>query len=110
PGYVTFTVSPPFDVAPSEGSRIVVFQQTWQMYIVDNAVDNACSHGLPADTYGLIQCTGGLIGVYNSIADSVIEANAQVDTGGIRLSADYNVDEGGNRSTPRARAVVDCAG
>jgi hypothetical protein len=110
PGYVTFTVSPPFDVAPAEGSRIVVFQQTWQMYIVDNAVDNACSHRLPAETYDLIRFNGGLIGVYNSISDSVIEANAQVDTGGIRLSADYNVDEVGNSSTQRAMYFVDVRG
>jgi hypothetical protein len=46
PGHVTFAVSPPFDVVPSLGSRIIIYQQTWQIYIVDNAIDNASSHTL----------------------------------------------------------------
>lgn len=110
PGHVTFTVSPPFDVVPSLGSRIIIYQQTWQTYIVDKAVDNACSHTLSGDVYGLISFSGGLIGVYNSISDSVIEANTQIDTAGIRLSSDYNVDDVGLLSTQRGMYFLDVRG
>jgi hypothetical protein len=61
PGHVTFAVSPPFDVVPSLGSRIIIYQQTWQIYIVDNAIDNACSHTLTFTVHLDAQPAGDMV-------------------------------------------------
>lgn len=86
------TVSPPFGVTPVVGeSRIIVSQQAWQMYLVDNSVDNQCSQGL-AD-YTLLHWNGGTLGFFGSAADSVIDSNEQQHTAGILVSSQYVADD-----------------
>lgn len=88
---IELTVSPPFDVMPVAGeehSRIVVSQQAWQLYIVNNVIDNTCST-MRADW--ATSWTGGLIGLSGPAADSVIAGNTQIDTAGIFVGSAYNV-------------------
>jgi hypothetical protein len=71
PGHVTFAVSPPFDVVPSLGSRIIIYQQTWQIYIVDNAIDNASSHTLTFTVHLDAQPAGDMVVTATSTAGNM---------------------------------------
>jgi hypothetical protein len=83
--HITFTVSPAFDVVPVAGhSRVLVAEQAWQLYYVDNTIDNTCSAKLTnLGTHWI----GGLIAFFGNVADSVIDGNVQIDTGGISLNS-----------------------
>ncbi len=86
-GGITLTVSPAWDVIPQATSRIAVATEYWQVYIVDNTVDQRqplCTKGnLEKPSGGVIQFWGG------AYADSVIEGNTQYDTDGIRVGLGY---------------------
>ncbi|MDP9119868.1 MAG: hypothetical protein M3O15_00600 [Acidobacteriota bacterium] len=101
-GDLRLFVSPSFDVAPSAGdlappgglpSRIIVSEQAWQSYVVDNLVDNSCSTGRFIQDHGfggfVSHWNEGLIGFGGSGADNVIEANSQNKTQGILLTTTY---------------------
>jgi hypothetical protein len=112
---IQFAVSPPFDVLPVvQQSRILVSQQSWQLYIVDNVInndtliDNTHTHACAAllarawtDTdyaytgdqlKDLHYASIGLIGTYVSTVDSAIEANRLTNTAGISVDATYFTD------------------
>jgi hypothetical protein len=86
-GAITFTVSPAWDVIPQLTSWVTVATEYWQIYIVDNTVDQRqplCTKGnLEKPSGGVIQFWGG------AYADSVIEGNTQYDTDGIRVGLGY---------------------
>ena len=91
-GNITFTVSPVFDVLPTTASRIIVSQQSWQAYFVDNEVDNTCSTTLADFTAGQTKLhynNQGIIGLFGSAADTVVEANKLFKTAGIFVNTTY---------------------
>ena len=109
---IQFTVSPPFDVLPApRHSHIIVSQQSWQLYIVDNIIDNGCSTDLStytgvsdytAGTSGLHYNNQGLIGLSASTVDSAIESNQQFKTAGIYVNTSYHANY-------RVGPCADCA-
>jgi hypothetical protein len=85
---VTFTVSPAWDVIPQSTSRVVVALQYWQVYTVDNSIDQRqplCTKLNPNKPMG------GVITLDGQTADSVVEGNVQHDTSGIQLNNAYTV-------------------
>jgi hypothetical protein len=86
---VTFDITPGWDVIPTTGSTVVVSREYYQVYTVDNFVDQRTTS----------QCTkgnankpaGGLIGIYGQTTDSAIEGNQQFDTSGISVGTNYLV-------------------
>lgn len=93
-GTIAFRVSPAFDVLPAAGtSRILVSEQSWQTYLVDNVVDNHCSappNALPANLRGWP--SKGILGIYGNMTDSALESNTQSYAQGIAFSSQYGVD------------------
>jgi hypothetical protein len=95
-GPVTFTVSPAWDVPPQTMSQITVAKTLWQVYVVDNYVDQRTY-----DDQGAPLCrksnankpAGGLIQLYGQTSDSVVEGNRQYDSGGINLSMGYTLND-----------------
>lgn len=91
PNGIDFLVAPAFDVPPvPQASRVIVSEQTWQLAIVDNTIDNTCSLSLP--DYKNLHWNGGLINLYGSTADSAIESNEQLYAQGIFVYAQYGAD------------------
>jgi len=87
---VTFTVSPDWDVVPQATSTLVVSREFWQVYVVDNLVDQRqplCTKG------NANKPAGGAIGFYAQTADSVMEGNKQFDTSGLSLGLKYSVPD-----------------
>jgi len=86
-----FTVSPAFDVAPREGSSVVVGMQNWQTYVLDNHIDQSsplCVNGPKKER------SGGMIVFYAPTADSVIAGNEQIATGGVAAAHQYMLKPG----------------
>jgi hypothetical protein len=85
-----FKVAPAWDVVPTEASRIAVGREYWQVYTVDNLVDERqplcqkSNRSRPA---------AGVIGMWAQSADSVIEGNHQYDSDGILVQQAYLVSE-----------------
>jgi hypothetical protein len=87
---VTFTVTPAWDVIPQTTSRILVEREYWQVYTVDNSIDQRqplCTKGNTSKPMG------GVIGLYGPWGDSAIEGNQQHDTSGIFLYNQYTVTD-----------------
>jgi len=85
---MTFTVSPPFDVVPVAGeSRIGVSRQDWQVYVVDNAVDNRGQICTRDNVNGMKWA--GIIGMSSVATDSTFDGNIQEQSSGISIDADY---------------------
>jgi O-antigen/teichoic acid export membrane protein len=98
-GMVTLRISPSWDVVPSGGrARAILGMQFWQVYVVANAVNHAAP---PCRKANLNGPHGGVIVVAALFADSVIEANRQVETDGIEIFRDY---------TPRTKSCPSCGG
>lgn len=85
---VVFTVSPAWDVIPGPDSMVTTSKEYWQVYTVDNFVDQR----QPECTKGNVnQPAGGTIGFWAGSSDSAIEGNQQFDTSGIQYSVAYSV-------------------
>ena len=90
-GRTTFTVEPRWDVVPTRNkTRIAVGREYWQVYTVDNEVDQR--QPLCAKS-NRMRLTAGGIGMWAQSADSVIEGNRQFDTDGILTQQGYILPE-----------------
>lgn len=107
---VTYTVSPPFDVAPVAGqSRVIIGNPAWQAYVVDNVIDDTCSVGLvtPENKHLYHFYSTGVIMVYSSGSDVAIESNHLSYTSGIEISAFYTDDTTVDKYTHKPQYFVD---
>lgn len=87
----TFNVAPEWDVVPAPGlTRIAVGREFWQLYAVDNAVDDRMP--LCQKSNRSRHDAGGIV-LWAQSADSVIESNRQYDTDGILVQQNYIVPE-----------------
>ncbi len=89
---ITFTVTPAWDVVPQpSNSKATVARQFWQMYTVDNYVDNRnvtnddCAGTSPNKVKKY-----GLISLYGMMADGAVEGNIQHQSDGVLLSGIYS--------------------
>jgi hypothetical protein len=81
------SVTPPFDVAPTSGSRVIVAAQYWHAFVVDNLVDDSISmSGVPLE---LQTGSAGVINFYGSAADSTFESNTLIAASGLVIDATY---------------------
>jgi hypothetical protein len=87
----TFDIAPAWDVVPAaQLTRISVGREFWQLYVLDNQVDNR--RPLCQKSNRSRRVAGG-IGMWAQSADSVIAANHQYDSDGIFLNAIYRTPE-----------------
>jgi len=94
----TFRVTPEWDVAPVPGvTRIAVGREFWQLYALDNRVDNR--QPLCQKSNRSRRAAGGIT-LWAQSADSVIGGNRQYDSDGILVQQNYIVEE---------HACPDCA-
>ena len=94
---VVFTVYPAWDVIPGPDSVVTTSKEYWQVYTVDNFVDERqpeCTKG------NANQPAGGAIGFWGGSADSAIEGNQQFDTSGIQYSLAYSVQSATYSTAP----------
>ena len=85
---VVFTVSPAWDVVPGPDSVVTTSKEYWQVYTVDNFIDQRqpeCTKG------NANQPAGGTIAMWGGSSDSAIEGNQQFDTSGIEYNLTYTV-------------------
>lgn len=80
---VTFRVVPRFDVLPDAGSLVTDGRLFWQTYTLANHIDHRAPLCLKSNR---TRHGGGLIVLYASTVDSVVEGNEQFDTSGIEAS------------------------
>lgn len=85
---VTFNITPGWDVIPTTNSSVVVSREYYQVYTVDNLIDQRSPLCTKANA---TRPAGGLIGIYGHTTDSAIEGNQQFDTNGISVSTNYMV-------------------
>ena len=87
----TFRVSPAWDVVPAPGtSRLAVGREFWQLYAIDNEVDN---RKLPCLKSNRNRQNAGVITLWAQNADSVIAGNRQYDSAGIFVQQNYVTPE-----------------
>ena len=84
----TFAVSPAWDVVPGPDSMVTTAKEYWQLYTVDNYVDQRQPECQKSNAN---QPSGGEIGIWAGSSDSAIEGNQQYDTGGIQYNLAYRV-------------------
>lgn len=90
-GETTFEVYPAWDVLPVPGkTRIAVGREYWQVYTVDNEVDERQPLCKKSNSW---RPTAGVIGIWAQAADSVIEGNRQYDSDGILTQQAYILPE-----------------
>lgn len=85
---VTLTVSPAWDVVPGPDSVVTTAKEYWQLYTVDNYVDQRQPECQKSNAN---QPSGGVIGLWAGSSDSAIEGNQQYDTSGIQYDLAYKV-------------------
>jgi hypothetical protein len=86
-----FTVTPDWDVVPVPGrTRIAIGREYWQLYAVDNRVDNRQPLCQKSNRSRRV---AGLIGLWAQSADSVIAGNHQYDSDGIFVQQVYVVPQ-----------------
>ena len=78
---VAMTVTPAFDVLPQADGLVVVGRIFWQVYTLANTIDHRTPLCLKSNR---TRPSGGLIVLYASTVDSVVEGNTQYDTSGIQ--------------------------
>jgi hypothetical protein len=87
----TFRVAPDWDVVPIPGSsRLAIGREFWQLYVLDNHVDNRrplCQKSNRS------RRGAGQIVLWAQSADSVIAGNHQYDSDGIFLQQNYILPE-----------------
>ena len=87
----TFKVTPEWDVVPSAGrTRIEIGREYWQLYAVDNEVDNRQPLCQKSNRSRRV---AGVIAIWAQSADSVIAGNHQYDSDGIFVQQVYAVPE-----------------
>jgi hypothetical protein len=90
-GRTIFTVAPRWDVIPVPAqTRIAVGREFWQLYVLDNLVDNRqplCQKSNRS------RRAAGVITMWAQSADSVIAGNRQYDSDGIFVQQNYVVPE-----------------
>jgi hypothetical protein len=87
----TFNVAPDWDVVPVLGqTRIAIGREFWQLYTIDNVVDDKKP---PCQKSNRSRHDAGGIVLWAQSADSVIEGNRQYDTDGILVQQNYIVAE-----------------
>ncbi|HWW81335.1 MAG TPA: hypothetical protein VNY82_17180, partial [Steroidobacteraceae bacterium] len=94
---VTFTVSPAWDVAPAADSLVTTAKEYWQVYAVDNFVDQRQPLCQKSNAN---KPSGGVIGFWAGSSDSAIEGNQQYDTSGILYSLAYDVQSARYGTSP----------
>jgi hypothetical protein len=87
---VIFRVTPAWDVPPESDSQVVITKQYWQVYVVDNFIDQSTPTCQKSNVY---EPAGGKIVLWGQTADSVVEGNTQHDTSGILMGVGYNLDD-----------------
>ena len=87
---VTFTVFPGWDVIPQPASRVTISREYWQVYTVDNLIDQRQPLCQKSNAN---KPAGGMIMMYGPTAHSAIEGNRQYDTSGIGLGHAYTVHD-----------------
>ena len=80
---VSFVVFPSLDVTPGPRSLVTAGRIYWQAYTLGNTIDHREPACLKSNR---TRPSGGLITLYASTVDSVVEGNEQYDTSGILLS------------------------
>jgi hypothetical protein len=87
----TFGIAPDWDVVPAAGlSRMAIGREFWQVYAVDNQIDNRqplCQKSNRS------RRAGGQIVMWAQSADSVIAGNRQYDSDGIFVQQNYIIHE-----------------
>ena len=94
---VVFTVSPAWDVVPAADSLVTTAKEYWQVYTVDNFIDQRqpeCTKG------NANQPAGGTIAMWAGSSDSAIEGNQLYDTSGILYSLAYGVQSSQYGTSP----------
>jgi hypothetical protein len=87
----TFKVTPDWDVVPIPlRTRIAIGREYWQLYAVDNRVDNRQPLCQKSNRSRRV---AGMIGMWAQSADSVIAGNHQYDSDGIFVQQVYMVPE-----------------
>ena len=95
---ITFTVAPAWDVPPQVTSQVTIEKQFWQVYIVDNYIDQRLSSGCTKANPD--KPSGGSITVAGQTTHAVIEGNRQYDTSGIGIYTAYTVTDPNYSSVP----------
>lgn len=85
---VTLTVSPAWDVPPGADSLVTTSKEYWQVYTVDNFVDQRQPECQKSNAS---KPSGGVIAIWAGSSDSVIEGNQQYDTSGILFNLAYDI-------------------
>lgn len=88
---VTLNVTPAFDVLPDASSLVTLTRAYWQVIVVNNQIEQrkTVTDSEPLCTKANSLQMGGVILLYASTADSVIEGNQQFDTDGIQVAHTY---------------------
>lgn len=94
PGTSKITVTPAWDVMPDSDSLVTVSKQMWQAYVVDNIIDN---RNCPENPNGWRKA--GMIGLANTISDSLVDGNALYKTGGVFVPVQYNKEKPATEAT-----------
>jgi len=90
-GLTTIRVAPAWDVVPVPGSgRAAMGRENWQVYVVDNTVDNRQPLCRKSNRSRRV---AGAIGFWAQSADSLIAGNRQYDSDGIFLHEVYAAAE-----------------
>jgi hypothetical protein len=88
---VTFRVQPSWDVPPvAQKSRIVVQREIWQVYSVNNRIDQRRPLCRKSNRTAP---KGGVITMWAPSTDSVIEGNVQYDSDGIKFEQAYSATD-----------------
>jgi hypothetical protein len=83
----TIRVAPDWDVIPAPGNtRIAIGPEYWQLYVVDNHVDNRQPLCQKSNRSRRV---GGAVGLWAQTADSVLAGNHQYDSDGIFAQQNY---------------------
>jgi len=78
-------ISPPWDVVPGPGSKVVVARTYWQTIVVDNVINNDYPACLGSPKKG-----AGRIAFAAQFSDSVVDSNEQTSSDGVYLSHNYS--------------------
>jgi hypothetical protein len=87
----TVTVAPAWDVVPAQGgTRVAIGREYWQLYVVDNHVDNRQPLCQKSNRSRRV---GGSVGLWGQSADTVFAGNHQYDSDGIGVQQNYGAPE-----------------
>ena len=96
---VVLTIAPAWDVTPGSDSLVGTSKEYWQVYTVDNFVDQRQTECTKANA---TEPSGGVINQWSGSADSAIEGNQLYDTSGILYSATYTVQSAQYGTVPNS--------